>query len=263
MRHRAWPVEERWIAILLIADVFAWSLLFFRHPILSVPATCSTATLPVLGLYSSLQLLRELNPPENLACAWGVMGFAMTAPLWVAPIRHVRERSFVSRRVRGAILLALAYTGIWFLAGAVLLPIALTLRSLLAGSIALEVTLAIATVWQFSPAKQRCLNRCHHRPPVAASGWAASRDALAFGLEMGTACVGACWAVTLMVLCMPHGHVAAMLAVTLFAACERLEVPTAPQWRWRGTGKAMRIAVFRAHLLLRTWLRGTGLLAFN
>jgi predicted metal-binding membrane protein len=254
MNQRAWRLAEPWMAILLLAEVFAWSLLFFRHATWSLPGMCSVVTVSGLDLYTSLRLMRDLNPPESLALSWGVMGFAMTAPLLLAPVQYVRERSFIRRRVAETFLFALAYQAIWFLAGVALLPLALILRSLLSGSIVRVVTIAIAIAigWQFSPAKQRCLNCCHRRPPLAASGWAANRDALAFGLTIGAACLGACWAMTLAALCMPHGHVTAMFVVTLFAACERLEIPGAPVWRWRGTGKAMRITTFRVHLLLRT-----------
>src|SRR3546814_20852665 len=52
----------------------------------------------------------------------------------------------------------------------------------------------IALVWQFSPVKQRCLNRGHDHRPLAAFGWRAHRDALLFGSVHGIWCVGSGWA---------------------------------------------------------------------
>src|SRR5262249_51574739 len=124
--------------------------------------------------------------------------------------------------------------------------LALALRWAIPGpAFCLALAAAAATVWQVSPAKQWCLNRCHRQPPLAAFGAAADRDAFAFGLMNGTACVGACLALVLLPLFAGDGHLAVMFAAALFVFAERLEGPAPLAWRWRGLGKAWRIIAAR------------------
>src|SRR5262249_8142641 len=92
----------------------------------------------------------------------------------------------------------------------------------------------IAFVWQASPIKQRCLNRCHSHRPLSAFGVAADRDALLMGLDHGRFCVGSCWAIMLFPMLLPEGHVAAIAAGTLLVFCERLDPARPPAWRLRG-----------------------------
>lgn len=103
-----------------------------------------------------------------------------------------------------------------------------------------------------SPAKQRCLNRCHRLPHLAAFGWPARRDALGFGLSHGAWCVGACWLLMLLPMLTARGHLALMAAVMLFLLAERLERPAAPAWRWRAPTKAARILIAQGRLFLRS-----------
>ena len=99
----------------------------------------------------------------------------------------------------------------------------------------------VALVWQVSPAKQWCLNRCHQRPPLVAFGFAADFDAFRFGARNGAACGGVCWALMLPMLLVGQGQLLMMLLVTLFSFAESLENPARLSWRWRGCGKALRI----------------------
>jgi len=109
----------------------------------------------------------------------------------------------------------------------------------------------IALVWQFSPVKQRCLNRCHAHTELAAFGAAADFDALRFGMTHGTWCAGSCWALMLFPMLLLRGHVVAMASVAVLIFSERLEQPRPPSWRWRGLGKATRIVVAQARIRLR------------
>jgi predicted metal-binding membrane protein len=187
----------------------------------------------------------------QLASGWLLMLAAMTPPLIVAPLRHVRERSFAHRRARAMFLFVIGYGAMWMIAGMGLQVIALAAR--LASSdtlMCLAFSAAVATLWQVSPAKQWCLNRCHRRPQLAAFGAPADRAAFDFGLTHGAACVGACWALMLLSLLAGQAHVLTMLAVTVFAFAERLEDAAPLAWRWRGPGKALRIAAAQARIHL-------------
>src|SRR6185312_14385511 len=101
---------------------------------------------------------------------WLLMLAVMTPPLIVAPLRHVRERSFTRRRARAMFLFVIGYGAVWMIAGIGLQILALQVMAL-AAQLALSDTLlclalsaSAATLWQVSPAKQWCLNRCHRRP---------------------------------------------------------------------------------------------------
>jgi predicted metal-binding membrane protein len=153
-------------------------------------------------------------------------------------------------------LFVIGYGAVWMIAGMGLQLMALAAQLALSDiRMCLALSAAAAMLWQVSPARQRCLNRCHRRPQLAAFGARADRAAFGFGLAHGAACVGACWALMLLPLVAGHAHVLTMLAVMLFAFAERLENAAPPAWRWRGPGKALRFiaAQARMHLALHSF----------
>jgi predicted metal-binding membrane protein len=169
--------------------------------------------------------------------SWALMLTAMMAPVLIPPLWHVRLRSFAARRWRSMSLFVAAYAAVWMMAGAVLLRL-FAPQSILP---ALGVGL-IALIWQFSPMKQKCLNRCHAHTELAAFGMAADLDALRFGVRHGVWCAGSCWALMLFPMLLPQGHLVAMAAVAVLIGAERLEHPVPPSWRWRGLGKICGMA---------------------
>jgi predicted metal-binding membrane protein len=199
----------------------------------------------------SFQMLLAMNPPAPLAAGWALMLVAMMAPVLIAPVRHIRLRSFAHRRGRSIVLFIAGYAAIWMALGAVLLAMELAV-SLFAPQSYLPAAgvVVIALVWQASPIKQRCLNRCHAHTELAAFGAAADFDALRFGMTHGIWCAGSCWALMLFPMLLPRGHVAAMAAVAVLIFGERIELPMPPCWRWRGLGKALRIVAAQARIRL-------------
>jgi predicted metal-binding membrane protein len=171
------------------------------------------------------------------------MLFAMMAPMTLPALYRLRSGSFARLRWAMYALFVLGYGAVWMAAGLVLQLAEVALRGAppQGHGAALAVGL-IAVIWQSSPFKQRCLNRCHaHRAP-AAFGGAAARGALASGLEHGVWCVGSCWAMMWFPMLLPTGHLVAMAAVTLLMFCERLDPPATPAWRMRGLRTALRWA---------------------
>jgi predicted metal-binding membrane protein len=241
---------------LLFVGATAWVLLIFEpggHAMSTHHSDALSGNMPS-GMSPSMTLDPGLahSSPTSLAVGWALMVAAMMAPLLIEPVRHVRDRSFARRRVRAVVLFLTAYATVWMAAGVVLL--ALSLVTQLAGldaSLIVAVAVLGAFVWQSSPAKQRCLNRTHVHPELAAFGAAADIDAFLFGFTHAVWCVGSCWALMLLPLLVSRGHVAAMAAVTLWLAAERLERPMPPGWRLRGPGKAARLAIAHG----RMWLQ--------
>jgi predicted metal-binding membrane protein len=216
-----------------------------------VPAFCSSETLSPLPLSARLDLALMLVSPAQLALDSALMIAAMMLPLIIAPLRHVRDRSFARQRARATILFAAGYGVMWMIAAIVLQLIAVAARwAAPTPLLCFALGVATAIVWQVSPTKQWCLNRCHRRPHLAAFGAAADRDAFDFGLTNGASCAGSCWALMLPTLLIGQGQMLGMIAVTLFIFAERLEGPAQLKWRWRGPSKALRIAVAQVRMRL-------------
>jgi predicted metal-binding membrane protein len=244
-----WCATRRFYALLVVTGVIAWAVLVFTWNDVTIAGLCSVSLRMPLSDSFSLALL--YNSPVQLASGWLLMLVAMTPPLIAAPLRHVRERSFAHRRARAMALFVIGYGAVWMVAGMGLQVMALAAQVAVSNPLMrIALATAAATLWQVSPAKQWCLNRCHRRPQLAASGAPADCAAFDFGLNHGAACVGACWALMLLPLLVGQGHVFAMLAVMLFATAERLEGAAPLAWRWRGPGKALRIAAAQARIHL-------------
>ena len=234
---------------LVVTSLVAWALLALSWRDVTLAGLCSAGLR--MPLSESFNLAFVFNSPTQLASGWLLMLAAMTPPLIAAPLRHVRERSFAHRRARAMFLFVIGYGAVWMIAGMGLQVIALAAQLAVSDAlVCLVLAAAAATLWQVSPAKQWCLNRCHRRPHLAAFGPPADRAAFEFGLSYGAACIGACWALMLLPLFVGQGHILAMLAVMLFAFAERLEDAAPLAWRWRGPGKALRIAAAQARVHL-------------
>lgn len=246
---------EGWLVVLAAACLAAWLALALDVSGLKLPAVCSAGSLVQVRLPISFDLALALNAPAKLAADWALMVAAMMAPLVIAPLRHLRDRSFARRRGRATLLFIGGYLAAWLAAGVAMQAIALLALSTATPPLLwLGLGAATALCWQVSPAKQWCLNRCHRQPHLAAFGAAADGDAAAFGMSYGASCVGACWALMGLTLFVGQGHVLAMIAVTLFVFAERLESPEPLTWRWRGPGKALRIAMAQARMSLAPWI---------
>lgn len=174
---------------------------------------------------------------------WPLMLIAMMAPLLIPALRHAYDRSLPGRRWRTMALLVAGYLATWWVAGVVLQELSTGLRAGLGASGALIIGLLLAIAWQFSPAKQRCLNRHHAHPPLAAFGWAADLSALRFGWVQARWCVGCCWSMMLLPLLAGRWQLAVMIPVSLWVWGETFDTPVQPTWRVRLPVRATRIVL--------------------
>lgn len=165
---------------------------------------------------------------------------AMMLPALGPPTLHVATQSLAARRARSIALFLAAYAAVWIAAGVVLL---IACAAVVHSEVAIALTLLAAAIWQCSPLKQRCLNRCHDHRALAAFGREADRDVLRFGLRHGLWCAASCAALMLVPMLFPAAHVALAGAITLWIAGERLQRPAVPRWQWRGPRKAVGIAI--------------------
>lgn len=234
--------HQLWLLLMGVTILVAWLLLIFVGGAFSLPSFCSARGWSAPPLPALFELALLFNSPGQLAIGWTLMVLAMMLPLAIAPLWHVRERSFARRRGRSMTLFVAGFIAAWILAGVILQTVALLARLMVPEPLAcLGLALAMALLWQVSPAKQWFLNRCHQRPPLAAFGFAADLDAFAFGVRNGAVCTGACWALMLATLLIGPGQLPAMIVVTLFSLAETIEDPAPLTWRWRGGAKALRI----------------------
>jgi predicted metal-binding membrane protein len=137
---------------------------------------------------------------------------AMMLPLLAAPLAHLHQRSLSQRRLRACLLFLAAYFAVWLAVLAVLGQAAswLAPRPGSAAPYALLAAAGIALCWQGTPAKRRFLNAAHVHPPLPAFGVAAEWGSLRFGASHAASCVGSCWALMLVPLASPQGHLALM-----------------------------------------------------
>jgi predicted metal-binding membrane protein len=236
----------------LVISAVTWMLLLAEPRGFSMIAHCSAISSGAVPWSASVPMSLVSNPPASLAVGWALMLVAMMSPVLIPAIRHVRMRSFAHRRVRLIALFVIGYAAVWMGLGGALAAIEVPVKLFARESyLPAAVVVVVALVWQFSPLKQRCLNRCHAYAELAAFGAAADWDALRFGMRHGTWCAGSCWALMLFPMLLPRGHVVAMALVAVLIFSERLEQASPPRWRIRGPGKAIRIAVAQARIRLR------------
>jgi predicted metal-binding membrane protein len=236
--------------VLLISAV-TWVLLLVEPGNVRMFAHCPAIS-KVMPLSASFRMLLAMNQPASLAAGWMLMLVAMMSPVLIPPVRYIRLRSFAHRRARSIALFVAGYAAIWMALGGVLLAIEVVIKSFAPQSyLPAAGMVLIALGWQFSPMKQRCLNRCHAHRELAAFGAAADLDALRFGMTHGIWCAGSCWALMLFPMLLHRGYVVAMAAVAVVIFSERLEQPMPPRWCWRGPTKAVRIAFAQVRMQLQ------------
>lgn len=221
--------------LVLVAALALAALAVVGHGRTPQSVCISGAAETLLPGWRSLRLAWLGVEPLMLLRDWLLMLVAMMAPLLATPLQHVAARSLPRRRARSVLWFLCGYLAPWL----VLLVPAVSVAWLLgaaAGATALPVVVAIAAVAMLAPAHQRALNRCHRRPPLAAFGRAADRDACAYGIDQAFACARTCGLPMLACLLAGDLHLPVMLLATAIAVIDRTRAPAAPRWRLPGNG---------------------------
>jgi predicted metal-binding membrane protein len=151
---------------------------------------------------------------------WVAMIVAMMLPGAFPAIQHVSDNSLRWRRGRAVTTFTAAYLLVWSAFG--------TLALALVGwwgpstNLSFGIVLCAAAAWQLSPSKRRALQRCHRSTALPATGWAATRGVLRFGLANGSACVSSCWLMMLVMLLAPAFQLVCMVGLTAVVSAEKL-----------------------------------------
>jgi predicted metal-binding membrane protein len=175
--------------------------------------------------------------PAMLALAfitgWTIMTIAMmlptTTPLVLMFSRLVAGRSNAAGLVA---LLVGGYLAVWIGFGAVVFGAIRALEASTAGNewiaahswIASAAILAGAGVYQFTPLKYACLEKCRTPMSFLMGGWRGANpasDALRLGASHGLFCLGCCWSLMLVMFAMGTNGLAWMLALGVVMAAEK------------------------------------------
>jgi len=199
--------------IVISVSLLSWVVIWFRPN----SSSCCVA----IGSAMPLGMLCKLNPVSSRMGDWALMLSAMMGPTLVPAIYHIRICSFARRRARAIALFIAGYGTVWMVAGAILLIVAREATGRLQSQLNLPPIIAgvVALVWQASPFKQRCLNRCHSHKALTAFGIRADCDVTRMGFEHGFWCVGSCWVAMLFPILLAQGHFLAMALVSVLMFC--------------------------------------------
>jgi len=160
---------------------------------------------------------------------WTVMTVAMMLPT-SSPLILLFHKMVAGRpNAHGlAALLISGYLAVWALFGLIahLLNIAAANVAWLAAHAWATGAgiLLIAGLYQFSPLKYACLDKCRTPMTFLAGRWSGhhpARGAFRLGLEHGLFCVGCCWSLMLVMFAVSTGSLAWMLLLGIVMAMEK------------------------------------------
>lgn len=227
--------NERWqIRAPLIAVATAcWLALLTRRGDHTLVAFCNSEFWTSFS-FDRIAFFLAASSPHHLLLEGALMVSATMLPMTAGAFAHVHARSLPQRRPRSIALFAFGYFAVWIVCCVPIVTIVLVIQSIQPGpTVVLFIVGAIALLWQCSPVKQICLNRCHRAPALPVSGFRADLHVFRYGATQGVWCCGACWALMLLPLVMPSSHLLAMGLLGTLVVAERLEKPRHPRWEIR------------------------------
>ena len=231
--------------VIISISILTWILLFFNPGQIMGVAHCHISAAGPSA--ESWKMLVQMNPISSLLLGWFVMVIAMMLPKLIFPIQQIFAKNFRQVRLPASLLFVLGYLVIWTLVGLLMVLAILGLSLWFPNSYLPAIGVGfIALIWQFTPIKQKFLNRGHDHKTVSAFGWPAYRDSFGYGLEHGLWCIGSGWALMLFPMLLHQGHNVAMLLVTFIMLSEHMEHPQKPDWKLKRRLKLYYYA--KAHL---------------
>jgi predicted metal-binding membrane protein len=149
--------------------------------------------------------------------AWTVMMAAMMLPS-TSPLVLLYARQ--STATSSAVLTA-GYVAVW--AGVGLAAYGIDMRLPDSSNRVVAAVLIGAGLYQLTPIKTACLNRCRNPADFLVTHWRRGRTgALRLGVEHGTFCVGCCWALMGVLIVAGSMSLAWAVAIALVVAGEKL-----------------------------------------
>jgi predicted metal-binding membrane protein len=185
--------------------------------------------------HKNLDLVRVEGGPVLLlfVLGWMLMTVAMMLPTSLPLV--VLFRGIVRRRSdRGRLLsvLLLGYLGVWTVFGLTVQAGDGMLHALVASQVWLSertfligaATLVLAGIYQFTPLKYHCLDRCRSPLAFIVGRWRGRQpvgEAFRLGVAHGLFCVGCCWSLMLLMFAVGAGSLGWMLVLGAAMAIEK------------------------------------------
>jgi predicted metal-binding membrane protein len=165
--------------------------------------------------------------------SWTVMTIAMMLPTSVPLIATFQ--TIAGERPDRSLLIALVvigYLAIWAMVGVVFYAGGALFQRFAADSTWLQgrtsagssLLLIVAGLYQFTPLKYRCLDKCRSPLSFVLGHWQGEherRNAFRLGVHHGLFCVGCCWALMLLMFAVGIGNVVWMLLLGAVMAVEK------------------------------------------
>jgi predicted metal-binding membrane protein len=164
---------------------------------------------------------------------WTIMTVAMMLPtsLPLVALFHALTHRRSDRILLVALVIA-GYIGIWTLFGVLVHLVDRHLHEAVAGSAWLTAhawaigaaTLIVAGLYQFTPLKHRCLERCRSPLSFVMEHWTGLRprfQAVWLGAHHGLFCLGCCWTLMLLMFTAGLGNLGWMLVLGAVMAAEK------------------------------------------
>lgn len=164
--------------------------------------------------------------------SWTVMTIAMMLPTSIPLLATFQ--TIVGRRPERTVLIALVvlgYLAVWAAVGFVFYGAGMVLHQATAGAwlqtharFSGGSILLVAGVYQFTPLKSRCLDKCRSPLSFVLGHWQGQHDrrnAFRLGAHHGLFCVGCCWALMLLMFIVEVGSLAWMLMLAAIMAIEK------------------------------------------
>lgn len=185
------------------------------------------------GRYLNHQSLEEVSGNAFLILAfvvgWTVMIVAMMLPTSLPLVMMFHA---VARRTRLVLLQVAGYLGVWMLFGALVYLTDWGLHAAVERVSWLEpnawvigpATLILAGVYQYTPLKYRCLDKCRSPFSFIIEHWRGGNQivqALRLGIHHGVFCLGCCWSLMLVMFAVGAGNLGWMLALGGVMAVEK------------------------------------------
>jgi predicted metal-binding membrane protein len=209
MRHR-WLLSASIVALTALAWLALWTLGGSAH-----------ASMHHHHHGAAVASAAPLQMPLFIG-SWMLMTMAMMLPTTL-PLLAMFQTIAGGRRDQ-TLLIALAvlgYLGIWAAFGTVVYVGQQAGQRLALGSSAI---LLLAGVYQFTPLKHRCLDKCRSPLSFVMSHWQGRRErwhALRLGADHGLFCVGCCWTLMLLMFVVGMTNLAWMLGLAAVMAIEK------------------------------------------
>lgn len=225
-RFASWP-DRILIGLLAAMVLVAWCALWlwgnsaYGHVLLHGSPHLGTASQNA-GLFAVIFVV-----------SWTLMTVAMMLPTSIPVIvlfhRIVCERKSAAWLVT---VLLCGYVGTWACCGVLLQLANCTLRAgfahvpwlAAAPWIGGALILAVAGLYQFSPLKYACLDKCRSPLSFITSRWQGGNESvqsLRIGVEHGLFCVGCCWSLTALMFLVGTGNLIWMMLLGAVMALEK------------------------------------------